>query len=195
MENENNIIGTILKRKWLFILIIVVLLVLIPYACFNPVKNAYTNYKSQGQLESEIKQKQKELDDIIAENKRKAEAAKKATVKEFFKLQGDEDVRIAYAPMFENIITIIKQNGIRMKSISYINTVDDDNLIKNGGGIYNGCKVDFELVGYYEQFANFLNELDIYPYFISVNKFDITPYQYDKRILIGKVSIVFYSKR
>ena len=194
-KEDNNVIGTIIKRKLLFILIIVILLGIIPYACYSPISKAYSNYKSQDQLAEEIKKKQSELDDIVAENKRKTEAAKKATVKEFFKLQGNDDVRIAYAPMFENIITLIKQNGIRMKSISYINSLSDDNLIKNGGGAYNGCQVDFVLVGYYEQFANLINELDIYPYFISISKFKITPYQYDKRILIGEISIVFYSKR
>ena len=195
MDNEKNIVALILKRKLLFILIIIALLVLIPYACYTPISKAYSNYKSQGQLTEEIDRKQSELDNIIAENKRKTEAAKKATVKEFFKLQGNDDVRIAYAPMFDNIIAIIKQNGIRMKSIRYNNTAENDNLIKSGGGAYNGCKVDFVLVGYYEQFANFLNELDIYPYFISVRDFKITPYQYDKRILIGEISIIFYSKR
>ena len=82
-----------------------------------------------------------------------------------------------------------------MKSITYIESIPGDNLIKNGEGAYSGCQVDFVLVGYYKQFANFLNELDAYPYFINVSKFKITPYQYDKRILIGDVSIVFYSRK
>ena len=195
MDKENNTLVLVLKRKILFIVVILIMVPAIIYACSKPVTSAYENYKSQDQLSDEISKKQRELDNIIAENKRKTEAAKKATVKEFFKVQDDDDVRISYAPVFDNIITLIKQNGIRMKSIRYNNTVDGDSLIKNGGGAYNGCKVDFVLVGYYEQFANFLNELDIYPYFISVNEFKITPYQYDKRILIGEISIIFYSKR
>ena len=196
MDKDNNsTIGLIFKRKWLFILVIVALVVLIPVACTDPVKKAYSNYTSQDQLTEEIEAKQKELESIIAENKRKTEAAKKATVKEFYKLQGNDDVRIAYAPLFDNIITMIKQNGLRMKSIRYINSVPNDNLVQAGGGAYNGCQADFVLVGYYEQFANFLSELDLYPYFISVNSFKVTPYQYDKKILIGEISIIFYSKR
>ena len=195
MENETSIISLIIKRKWLFLIIIITLLVLIPYACYTPISKAYSNYKSQGQLKEEIVNKQKELDNIISENKRKTEAAKKATVKEFYKLQGNDDVRIAYAPMFDNIIAMIKQNGIRMKAITYNNSAENESLIKSGGGAYSGCKVDFVLVGYYEQFANFLNDLDIYPYFISIKSFKVTPYQYDKRILIGEISIIFYSKR
>ena len=195
MNKENSTIGLIFKRKWFFILAIIVIIPALIYACINPITSAYNNYTSKGKLVKEIENKQDELNRIIAENKRKTEAAKKATVKEFFKLQGNDDVRIAYAPMFDNIIAMIKQNGIRMKSIRYRNTAEGDNLIKSGDGAYNGCQVDFVLVGYYEQFANFLNELDIYPYFISVSDFKITPYQYDKKILIGEISIIFYSKR
>ena len=195
MDKENNTLGLILKRNWLFIVVMIALLIVIPFACIEPVKKAVNNYTSKNQLTKEISDKQNELDNIIAENKRKADAAKKATVKEFFIVQGNDDVRIAYAPLFDNIITMIKQNGLRMKSIRYLNSIDNDNLVKAGGGAYSGCQADFVLVGYYEQFANFLNELDLYPYFISVGNFKVTPYQYDKRILIGEISILFYSKR
>lgn len=195
MNKESSLLSIILKKKFLFILIIVALIIAIPVSVYHYGSETYTSYKSMNQLKEDVKQKQKDLDDIIEKNKKQAEANKKAATKPFFKIQGNEDVRTAYAPLFENIITIIKQYGIRIKSITYIESLPGDSLIKNGEGAYSGCQVDFVLVGYYKQFANFLNELDVYPYFISINKFKITPYQYDKRILIGEASIVFYSKK
>lgn len=153
------------------------------------------NYQTEADLKQEIKDKTKTLEQIENDNKLKSEAAKKATVKEFFTTQGTGDITNDLAPMFENVITMIKQNGLRMKSINYKVSPQEDNLVKNGGGAYNGCKVDFELVGYYPQFTALLQELEMYPYFINISKFEVKPYQYDKRILITNMSIVFYSKR
>ena len=195
MNKSGFSLVNIIKRKILFILIIIVLPFVFIYFLKPSVESIISNYSTKNNLQTEIESKNKELESIIAENKRKTEAAKKATVKEFFKLKGNDDVRVAYAPMFENIITMIKQNGLRMKSIKYTNAIPEDSLVKNGGGAYQGCQVDFQLVGYYQQFAEFLNEIDVYPYFISINKFKVTPYQYDNKILIADVSIIFYSKR
>ena len=54
---------------------------------------------------------------------------------------------------------------------------------------------DFELVGYYPQYVTLLNDLNNYQYFIAISKFDVKPYQYDKKILIAKLSVTLYSKR
>ncbi|MBQ7450724.1 hypothetical protein IJS77_04840 [bacterium] len=192
---KNSKLIIFLKHQWLFLAIIIVLLILFPSVSVKPIEDLLSNQKSLTTLKEEVEAKQNELDSIKEANKRKAESAKKATVKDFFKITGSGDVRVTYAPMFENIITMIKQNGIRMKSIRYVKSIPNDNLVKKGGGVYNGCQVDFVLVGYYQQFADLLNEIDIYPYFISISKFKVTPYEYDKRILIADLSIVFYSKR
>ena len=192
---KNNKLITFIKHQWLFLAIIIALLIAFPYSSVQPIKDLISNQNSVKELKQDVEAKKSELESIKENKKRKEDAAKKATVKEFFKIKGSGDVTVTYAPMFENIIAMIKQNGIRMKSIKYTKSIPNDNLVRMGGGIYSGCQVDFVLVGYYKQFADFLNEIDMYPYFISVNKFKIVPYQYDKKILIADVSIVFYSKR
>ena len=195
---NKEILG-ILKKKAIFLALVVAIIAGAVYflgiAENAPIPTAVKNYKAELTLKDEIVQKNKELEQILADNKEKSEASKKATVKEFYKIVNSGDVINQFSPMFDNIITFIKQNGLRMKSIKYISSPDDDTLIKNGEGAYSGCRVDFELVGYYPQFTQFLYDLDAYPYFINIKKFEITPYQYDKRILIANVSIIFYSKR
>ena len=195
----NKDIINILRKNIPYIgLVILALLLALYFVCIvdnAPVPSIVRNYKRQIDLSREVDQKKQELEQILNDNKMKSEASKKATVKDFYKVSGTGDIMTDFSPLFENIITMIKQNGLRMKSIKYTVSPQDDNLTKKGGTTYNGCKVDFELVGYYPQFTAFLNELSLYPYFVNIAKFEVKPYQYDKRILISNLSIVFYSKR
>ena len=196
--NKETIIN-ILKNNYIYIGALVLIIVAAIYFLGlspepkAPIKSMISNYRQEKKLIGEVEEQKRNLERILEDKKRKSEAAKNATVKDFYKSTGTGDMS-EFSPMFDNIITMIKQNGLRMKSINY-NTSFDDNLLKNGGGAYSGYKVDFELVGYYPQFTAFLSDISIYPYFINISKFEILPYQYDKRILIANVSIVFYSKR
>lgn len=191
----NKEILNILAKKWIIILAAVTVLGVVIYYSIEPANKVYTNIRNESTLKKEIEQKNKDLANIIEDNKRKNEAAKTATVKDFFKIDETESIEEGFSPMLDNIVTYIKQEGLRIKSINNTPNPSDDNLLKNGMGAYSGSKVDFELVGYYPQFDALLSDLENYPYFISVNKFEITPYQYDKRILIANVSVVLYSKR
>ena len=201
-KDNNNLVLDIIKNKAILIIATIAIFVGAIYVLFvidgsikAPIPQIASNIKATQQLKDDIAQKKKNLERIISDNKAKNEAAKKATVKDFYKVENPSgDPNTDLAPLFDNIITLIKENGLRMKSIQY-SVPPDDNLIKNGGGAYSGCKVDFRLVGYYPQFAAFLNELANYPYFINISEFKTEPYQYDKRILITDVSIIFYSKR
>ncbi len=200
---NKDVLSNVIKKCGIYIVVLILVIIAsfyfivgIPVSSDAPLPASIENYKKEKQLVEEIKQKQSELNRILEDKKRKIEAAKKATVKDFYSVQNPSgDVVSEFAPMFDNIITMIKQNGIRMKSIKYNPNPIDDNLIKNGNSQYSGCRVNFELVGYYPQFVAFLNDINMYPYFINVSKFEIVPYQYDKRILIANVSIMFYSKR
>lgn len=196
---NNKDILSILRKLLIPICVVIIVIILCVYFLFvydtAPLPKIMKNRDTEQQLVKDIADKKAELERILNDNKMKSEASKKATVKEFYRVSGTGDIMTDFSPLFENIITMIKQNGLRMKSITYTVSPPDDNIVKNGGGAYSGCRVDFELVGYYNQFLTFLNELDLYPYFININRFEVRPYQYDKRILITNLSIIFYSKR
>ena len=198
--NKETILN-ILKNNYLWIIVFVLAILASIYVLGisekpkAPIRAVYSNYKEEKRLIAEVEEQKRNLERILEDKQRKNEAAKNATVKDFYKATGSGDMMSEFSPMFENIITMIKQNGLRMKSIKYTSSPTDDNLLKNGGGAYSGYRVDFELVGYYPQFTAFLSDFSLYPYFINISKFEILPYQYDKRILIANVSIMFYSKR
>lgn len=195
--NKETIIS-IIRTNIMFIFLFVAVIGTAGYFMVSPIKAVFTNYKAEKTIIADIESKKQELEQILEDKKLKSEAAKNATVKDFYKSSGSEDMMNDFSPMFDNIISMIKQNGLRMKSIKYTpytQSSTDDNLIKNGEGAYNGYKVDFELIGYYPQFTSFLSDFSTYPYFINLSKFEILPYQYDKRILIANVAITFYTKR
>lgn len=201
--NYNTILTILNKCKLLLIALIVVIAAMIYFLFLSkdlealkaPFPAILQNYSDIKTLKDDIAAKKQDLNRILEDKKQKNEAAKNATVKEFYKFSGTGDLVSDFAPVFDNIIAMIKQNGLRMKSIKNIPSPSEDNLIKSGGGAYNGCRVDFVLIGYYPQLVSLLNDLENYPYFINISKFEITPYQYDKKILIANISVVLYSKR
>lgn len=199
--NKTNIIN-ILKNNIIFIALFILALIGVVYflgistSPEAPILKVVENFNSNKKLVEDIENQKQTLEKIIQDKKLKQEASKKATTKEFYRItKSGNDLIDDFSPMFDNVITMIRQNGLRMKSIKYINSPSDDILLRNGGGAYKGYKVDFKLVGYYTQLTQFLSEIKTYPYFINLAKFEIIPYQYDKKILIADVSIVFYSKR
>lgn len=196
--NKDTILN-ILKKNVVFILLFVLAVGAVIYFVGlsqnpkAPIITYLSNIEDEKKLDEEIASLERERDHIKEELKRKNEEAKEKMVKDFYPSSGSGDSMNDFSPMFDSIVSMIKQNGLRMKSID-TPSPNDDNIIKNGGGIYNGYRADFVLIGYYPQFTAFINDLSLYPYFINLAKFDVTPYQYDKRILIAEVSIVFYSK-
>ena len=198
--NKDAILSILRKNIILIIAFVAVIGAAIFFVGFSqspkaPVLALINNIEEEKKLDEEISSLEMERDRIKEELQRKNDEAKEKMVKDFYPSTDSGDLMSEFSPMFDNIIAMIKQNGLRMKSIEYTASPSDDNIVKNGAGVYNGYKVDFQLVGYYPQFTAFINDLSLYPYFINLAKFEVVPYQYDKRILIAQVTIVFYSKK
>lgn len=126
----------------------------------------------------------------------KAEAESKNTVKPFYKpIEQGMDTESVIANEFAEILTLIRGNAIKTRSIKYEYDPKDDNFVKNVPDKYNVAKLDIEMIATYKDFERFLKELYKHEHFLDISSFEIVPYQKDKKILIIKFQLKLYAQK
>ena len=123
-------------------------------------------------------------------------AENKDIPKEFFKpIEKGLDTETVIADEFAEILTLIRGNGIRTRSIKYEYDPKDDNFVKNVADKYNVAKLNVEMIGTYKDFEGFLKELYKHEHFLDISSVEIVPYQKDRKILIIKFQLKLYAQK
>lgn len=100
----------------------------------------------------------------------------------------------SFGIMFENILANITNNGVRIRSIDYNYTPQDDKILQTNAPGYNACELSFTTVSNYAQLQNFFKSITKENYLTNIYEVYIEPYDKDKTILIAKFKIRLYTK-
>lgn len=106
-----------------------------------------------------------------------------------------DTIENSFAIMLDDIINMTKYNNIKVFSIQYTYNPQDEEFVTKTGGMYDGCRIDFELISDYKNFQAFLVDLVKYPYYLKINNFKIIPYQKDKKILLIQLQLTLFVER
>lgn len=156
------------------------------------ISQIQTDYKAQS---SALADSERKLQDLKDAAKRK-EAENENIQKIFFKpISEGLDTEAAIADEFGEILQIVRENKIKMRSVKYDYDPQDDNFVKNAGNRYQVCRVTAEMIASYSNFANFLRELYKHEHFLEISKIEIAPYEKNKRILLISLQIKLYAQR
>ena len=132
----------------------------------------------------------------LKEKTAKAEAENNKTPKAVFKpIEQGMDTESVIANEFAEILTLIRGNAIKTRSIKYEYDPKDDNFVKNVPDKYHVAKLDIEMIGTYKDFEGFLKELYKHEHFLDIASFEIVPYEKDKKILIIKFQLKLYAQK
>lgn len=173
--------------------IIILFVALVMYLKPNVVKtlNISKNIKEQTLKESDLR---RQLEDL-----KKAEMSKMKFSLQTKKIYKPEipglNTESSFTIMFDDIIDIMKYNGIKIYSIKYTYNPAEDEFVKGAPEKYNVCQLDMEIIGDYNDLESFLKELYKYPYLVNVTKIELKPYMKNKRILIAALQIKLYSTK
>ena len=96
--------------------------------------------------------------------------------------------------MFENILSNITGNGVRIRSIDYNYTPQNDKIMQTNAPGYNACELSFTTVASYSQLQNFFKSIAKENYLTNIYEVYIEPYDKDKTILIAKFKVRLYTK-
>lgn len=156
------------------------------------ISQIQTDYKAQS---SALADSERKLQDLKDAAKRK-EAENENIQKIFFKpISEGLDTEAAISDEFGEILQIVRENKIKMRSVKYDYDPQDDNFVKNAGNRYQVCRVTAEMIASYSNFANFLRELYKHEHFLEISKIEIAPYEKNKRILLISLQIKLYAQR
>lgn len=156
------------------------------------ISQIQTDYKAQSSALADSERKLQDLKDAA----RRKEAENENIQKIFFKpISEGLDTEAAISDEFGEILQIVRENKIKMRSVKYDYDPQDDNFVKNAGNRYQVCRVTAEMIASYSNFANFLRELYKHEHFLEISKIEIAPYEKNKRILLISLQIKLYAQR
>jgi len=117
-------------------------------------------------------------------------------LKVFYKpIESGLDAETVLSDEFGEILTLIRNNQIKTRSIKYDYDLADDSFIKNSGDKFTSCKLALEMVANYSNFENFLRDLYKHEHFLNISQIEIVPYQKDKKILLVNAQISIYAQK
>lgn len=156
------------------------------------ISQIQNDYKTQSSALADSERKLQDLKDAV----RRKEAENENIQKIFFKpISEGLDTEAAISDEFGEILQIVRENKIKMRSVKYDYDPQDDNFVKNAGNRYQVCRVTAEMIASYSNFANFLRELYKHEHFLEISKIEIAPYEKNKRILLISLQIKLYAQR
>lgn len=100
----------------------------------------------------------------------------------------------SFGIMFENVLSNMTNNGVRIRSIDYNYSPVNDKVLQTGAVGYNGCELSFTTVASYPQLQNFFKSLAKENYLTNIYEVYIEPYDKNKSILIAKFKVRLYTK-
>ena len=159
------------------------------------VTGIFKIWDEHAEAAASLEDKERTLESL-KEKTAKANAESKDIPKEFFKpIEKGLDTETVIADEFAEILTLIRGNGIRTRSIKYEYDPKDDNFVKNVADKYNVAKLNVEMIGTYKDFEGFLKELYKHEHFLDISSVEIVPYQKDRKILIIKFQLKLYAQK
>lgn len=156
-------------------------------------------------LEKGVKEKTVQVADLqrqldtLKQNQANEEAQKNTAPKEAKNIYKPDTTSTAaessFTILFDDLIDMAKFNGIKIYSIKYDYNPAEDDFVKNAGSQYNVCLLSMQLVSDYADLQSFLQELYKYPYLVSVDKLEITPYSKNKKIIVTALQLKLYASK
>jgi len=186
----------IIKDNILSLLIVIVVLVLGFKYVPPEVTKAVNLAKSTSAAKQELVQKENNASSLRAQ----AEAAARAKVppkdgKRIYGLEGAQfSAEASFAPLFEIVLSIAQNAGIKIRSIDYNYAPESDPVFAAHLPEYNVCELKIQAIGSYSQLQAFFKGLMKDNNLNYLAEVEMQPWEKDKTILITNVKIRLYTK-
>jgi len=136
----------------------------------------------------------RKLDALKAAQDEKMSSAEQ-TKKIFKPATSGMDAESSFSVILDDVIEMAKYNQVKVYSVSYIYNPPDDDFVKGAASNYNVCQLNMQLVADYRDFQTFLEDIYKYPYFLNIDKVELSPYLRDKKILLINMQLKLYSSK
>ncbi len=186
----------IVKDNWLYFLIVIVVFAFGFKVIPPQVTKTMDIVKMASTAKSDLTQKQATENNLRIQ----AELSNKAKApivdgKKIYELEGTQfSPEASFAPLFEVVLTIAQNSGVRIRSIDYNYAPEADPIYASRLPEYNVCELSIVAVGTYSQLQNFFKGLMKDSNLNYLAEVEMQPWEKDRTILISNVKVRLYTK-
>lgn len=194
--DKSKIIVNILKENTVYVLPILVALVLFVNFVVPQFSKGLKSYRNMNDSKTQYEQVKEQYDALKAQQE--LQNRQKKVVKDGKVVFDAPDMRFSpdasFAPLFELVLTIAQQSGIRIRSIDYNYAPQEDMIFAAKINGYNVCELNMVTVGSYTELQNFFKSIMKEQYLTNLAEVELTPWEKDKKVLIAKIKLRLYTR-
>ncbi len=187
----------ILKKYGIFIVAIIAVLVLGIKFIIPPFETYFTAHSKVADKKEKINDLKNKIEAAkIAKQKAEAKKDEPKETKLIYESQyNSSDININLNGMLDTVLELAKQAGLKVKTIEFKSLPESDVIIQNHSAELAGSMLAAQFIGNYTQFQTFMRDIYRHQYLMGITNFKITPYEFDKKILIIDMSLSLYLKK
>ena len=194
--DKSKIIVNILKENAVYVLPILAVLVLFVNFVIPQFGKGLKSYRNMNDSKTQYEQVKEQHDALKAQQE--LQNRQKKVVKDGKIVFDAPDMRFSpdasFAPLFELVLTIAQQSGIRIRSIDYNYAPQEDMIFAAKINGYNVCELNMVTVGSYTELQNFFKSIMKEQYLTNLAEVELTPWEKDKKVLIAKIKLRLYTR-
>lgn len=184
----------LLKEQAVFIALPILLIVAFFAGLGYTGNQSFVNIKKFNENSAQVEtltQKKADLERQLA-SQQKEEAD--PNTKKIFAPEGGFGADASFAPLFDNMLTIAKTSGIKIRSVDYNYSPEQDPVFAAKIDGINVCEFSATIVGKYSEIQTFLKAMLSENYLVNMAELEIVSWQRDKSVLIANIKLRFYTK-
>lgn len=182
------------KEQAVFIGLPIMLIVVFIMGLGYTGNQSFVNIKKYNDNAAQVETLTQKKLDLEAQLKAQEKEEADPNTKKIFAPEGGFGVDASFAPLFDNMLTIAKNSGIKIRSVDYNYAPEKDPVFAAKIDGINVCEFSATIVGKYSEIQTFLKAMLSEYYLVNMAELEIISWQRDKSILIANIKLRFYTR-
>ena len=194
--DKTKIILNILKENIIYVLPIFIVLIIFVNFVIPQSGKSLKSFERANKSKEQYEQVKEQFEALKAQQE--LQNRQKKVVKDGKIVFDAPDMRFSpdasFAPLFELVLTLAQQSGIRIRAIEYNYAPQQDIIFAAKINGYNVCELDMITVGTYTELQTFFKSIMKEQYLTYLSEVELTPWDKDKKVLIAKIKLRLYTR-
>ena len=159
------------------------------------IQTIFNNNKTYKTQVTSLNDKKRTLETLKQDAEKKAKQTDVITKKFYKPIISGSDTESIITDQLQDILSILRANMIKARSIDYEYDPGDDLFVANAGDKYHVCRLTLELIADYKAYERFLQDLYKHEHYLDMEQIEITPYEKNKKILLINMKLKLYAQK
>ena len=163
------------KNAILLLILGIILFIFILSKLMPSIQTIFNNNKTYKTQVTSLNDKKRTLETLKQDAEKKAKQTDVITKKFYKPIISGSDTESIITDQLQDILSILRANMIKARSIDYEYDPGDDSFVANAGDKYHVCRLTLELIADYKAYERFLQDLYKHEHYLDMEQIEITP--------------------